>query len=139
LVTPCPASERWPLGYIVYERTSFEDETDLERTIERMITTHMPDDTPADRPLRFRSDLNYAPARDGFLLASPHATLAFRDNPLFEELGVVISQGTMGLNDVARHFLEEFSIDEAISRNWIKLLFDNGVLDEEPLYLETAP
>jgi radical SAM family RiPP maturation amino acid epimerase len=138
LVTPCLASERWPLGYIVYEQAFFRDETDLERTIGRMIATHMPDDIPADRPLRFRSDLKYSPRPNGFQLASPHAALAFRNNPLLDELGDVISQGTMCLNDVVHYFREEFSVDEDISRNWIKLLFDNGVLDEEPLRLEAA-
>ena len=133
LITPCPVSERWPLGYIVYERSEFTDARDLERTVERMIATHMHTDVPTDRPLRFRTDLRYSPRSDGFLLASPHLTLAFRDNPLMEVLGDLVNQGTMCLNDVTRYFRDEFDVDEDVCRNWVGLLFENGVLDEDPL------
>ncbi len=138
LITPCPVSERWPLGYIVYERAGFEDAADLERTVERMIATHMHTDVPADRPLRFRPDLKYSARPDGFLLASPHATLAFRDNPLLEVLGDLIDRGTMCSNGITSHFRDEFDVDEDVSRNWIGLLFENGVLDEDPLSGDAA-
>ena len=138
LVTPCPVSERWPLGYIVYERANFEDEMDLEHTIERMISAHMSTEIPADRPLRFRSDLKYSSEPDGFRLASPYANLAFRDNPLLEVLGNVISEGKSCLSHITNYFREEFGVEHDICRSWITLLFENGVLDEEPSPLNAA-
>lgn len=132
LVTPCPVSDRWPLGYIIYAHATFDNAADLSQVIARMIAAHMPAEAPPDRPLRFRTDLAYASGADGFTLTSPHASLAFRGNPLMDVFGDLIHQGTYRPDDVADILQREFAVGSDVTQEWVQLLFDSGVLDESP-------
>lgn len=133
LVSPCPASDRWPLGYIVYDSVIFSDGADFEHAIVGMMDRHMRPQIHSDWRLRFRSDLKYSPEPDGFRLFSANTTLSFRQNPLFEVLGELINEGNCSSKAINLLFKEEFDINFDISDMWVSFLFENGILDEEPL------
>ncbi|MCG8456025.1 MAG: radical SAM family RiPP maturation amino acid epimerase, partial [Holophagales bacterium] len=42
LVTPCKASDRWPLGYVIFDQTTFDSPADLKPAVEQMVDAHMP-------------------------------------------------------------------------------------------------
>jgi len=93
LVSPCPASERWPDGYIVHADAHFADAAELRALLRDW----------ADRPARlsltdtprFREDLRYEPLPEGFRLQQGERSLDFhqRRYPAMAQLGQLLSEG----------------------------------------------
>lgn len=132
LVSPCAASDRWPLGYFVHDEGRFEDAGELEALVEAMIERHMPETIrPRDR-VRFRRDLAYEPLDGGFRVSARWGRLTFDGNPFLEELGRIIAAGDRTAEEIAGHFGDRYGVEPDSVAGWLSLVFDNGVLDEEP-------
>ena len=138
LITPCPSSERWPLGYYVYDERTFTTGSDLDRVVDEMIATHMPLQAPADDVLRFRSDLTYRGTDDGFVVEGRYGRSAMTENPLLRDVGDAIADGRQTPTQIARGFAETYGMDEALPLGWIGQLFDLGLIDEEPRICATT-
>ena len=95
LISPCTADERRPLGYIVHDEATFEDETTLAAELCRMIDEAMsPVVRPDDRP-RFHDWLHYEELPDGFRLVG-----RFKGHATFEGEGR--SSAWRALGDLVR-------------------------------------
>jgi radical SAM family RiPP maturation amino acid epimerase len=57
LISPVPASERWPLGYRVYGQTNFRDAADFRRALEELIASGMRDHLRLEDLLSIPDDL----------------------------------------------------------------------------------
>jgi radical SAM family RiPP maturation amino acid epimerase len=132
LTTPCPSSDRWPLGYYLYDERTFTSGSDLDRIVEEMIARHMPLEAPADDVLRFRTDLAYRGTDDGFVLDGRYGTSSMTDNPLLRDVGDAIAEGSQTPMQIARCFAESYGLGEALPLGWIAQLFNLGLIDEEP-------
>lgn len=132
LITPCPSSERWPLGYYVYDERSFTSGSELENIVEDMIARHMPFRVPADDRLNFRPDLAYRGTEDGFVLNGRYGTSAMTENPLLRDVGDAIAAGNQTSSQIAREFSQSYGLEEELPLGWIGQLFDLGLIDEEP-------
>ena len=128
LISPCPANDRYPLGYRVYQEGTFTNVEDLRQFIEEAIEVHMPLTVqPEDRP-KFRPDLHYKTFADGFQLSTRHLTLKF---PHLKQLGELIRQGEMTVAEIA-NLLNLWGISTAHTYRSLNLLLTKGVLDDEP-------
>lgn len=87
LVTPCPASSRWPLGYVVYAERRFAGVEDFAWSLEAMVAEQMRADVPLECRLRFQPSLHYRAVYDGFVLAGRWHSESFR--PLIQLPGGV--------------------------------------------------
>lgn len=132
LISPCPADDRWPLGYVVFDEGGFVDADDLRAVVERMIDAHMPTTVARDRRVRFRRDLVPAGLGDGFQLSGPFGRHTFTGNPFLAELGALVEAGERTAEEIARSFMDRYGVEPCITFDWLNLLLDNGVLDEEP-------
>jgi hypothetical protein len=47
LISPCAASDRWPLGFVVYDDRHFQDGDDFRRVCEDLVRDHMVQGTPS--------------------------------------------------------------------------------------------
>lgn len=131
LISPCPASDRWPQGYMVFDEDIFTTGRDLKRLLERMIAKHMPVTVNPDRLIRFRPDLSYQARPDGFHLSTPYARHKIGPEPYLSYLGALIRQGHKTAAELAQ-ILEWSNIPSAQTYQTLNLLFRQGVLDEEP-------
>jgi radical SAM family RiPP maturation amino acid epimerase len=132
LISPCNVSDRWPLGYIVHDEAAFADGPELQAVLQRMINDHMPLAVrPADR-IRFRRDVSYEELSDGFTLAARFGKYTFNGNPYFGELGSVIRERDRTAAEIAAYFDARHDITPDITVEWLTLLLESGVLDEEP-------
>jgi radical SAM family RiPP maturation amino acid epimerase len=131
LISPCNASERWPLGYIVFDEGTFSDGQDLKVLLERMIDDNMPTEVRPQDLVNFRPDLKYESLADGFKLSNRIKTFKFRQESSLRELGEIIHQGGKTAEEIAS-MLEERGIPSAYTFHYLNLMLKKAVLDDEP-------
>lgn len=131
LISPCPANERWPNGYIIYDEGTFSDADSLKILLEEMIAKNMSLSVRYSDVIRFRRDLKYENMPDGFQLSTKYLTRKFRNQPYLKELGEVIQQGDKTAKEIV-HLFEKFGVPETNTLYSLNLLFSKGVLDEKP-------
>jgi radical SAM family RiPP maturation amino acid epimerase len=131
MVTPCPVSDAWPLGYSILGRAEFDGAMELKGRVEGMIKERMPLEFPADRVLKFRPDLEFRELDDGFEVYTKYMTRRFDGHPYLRELGTLIRKGTKTPAEVAS-ILEFYLAPAELVQQAINLAFENGVLDESP-------
>jgi hypothetical protein len=132
LISPCPASARWPQGYMIFDEGVFINGRDLKQLLERMIAEHMSLTVKSDHPLRFRPDLSYEARPDGFHLSTPYARHKFGHDPYLAHLGQMIWQGNKTAVEIAQ-VLEWRAIPSTQTYQTLDLLLRQGVLDEGPV------
>lgn len=132
LISPCSPCENWPLGYYIFDEAEFTDAGDLEKAIQDMINKHMsPFGLPT--PISFRKDLAYQRLIDGFKVSTEYGSQEFRGTHYLADLGEITHKGNRSTEEIVQHFIKN-SIPRDISLGWIKLLYDNGVLNVDPTF-----
>jgi radical SAM family RiPP maturation amino acid epimerase len=137
LVTPVPASERWPLGYRTFETRGFTTASDFKTTVNDMIARHMPSAPRPNVPVRFRDDLLYCRTADGFVLKSRGTRFALAGGTAVE-LGELIDRGECTPVEL-RAALIDAGADIFVIADLIQQLFDNGLLDDSADEEEAVP
>jgi radical SAM family RiPP maturation amino acid epimerase len=132
LISPCISSEKWPLGYYVYEERNFASGKELHEVVGTMIERHMPVGAPTDKVLRFRGDLLYRGTNEGFILDGLHGQETVGENPLLRDLGDALAGGRHTGAELARELAEGYGLERSIPLGWIDQLFAKGLIDEEP-------
>ena len=135
LISPCAASERWPLGFVLYGDRRFEDGRDFRRVCEELVCEHMFTRWPAGRAVRFRPSLHFHPLGSGFELRSTHHRWSIEaawQGAACHDLGAWINDGCHQPGELTellleRHFVSAFETEKQISQ-----LLREGLLDEEP-------
>ncbi|WP_445632368.1 radical SAM family RiPP maturation amino acid epimerase [Nostoc sp. DSM 114161] len=131
LISPCNASDRWPLGYIVYDEATFSDAKQLKILLERMIGDNMPLTVRQSELMSFRSDLEYESLADGFQLSTNLKTFRFRYDSYLNELGEIIHNGGKTAQEIVSIFDSRNVLPAYIFHN-LNLMLEKGVLDDEP-------
>ncbi len=131
LISPCPASDRWPDGYITYDQGTFTDIEDLKQLLERMIDRNMPLTVRPDDLIRFRSDWNYEELPNGFQISTRMMKRKFVNAPYLHRLGAMIVAGDKTALEIAEQFESE-GIPQVKIFDFLNSLLDKGVLDSEP-------
>ncbi|GGL79933.1 hypothetical protein GCM10010129_24470 [Streptomyces fumigatiscleroticus] len=131
LITPCNASDDWPLGYWVLDSGTFDTAADLRELTETMISRHMRSALRAADVVRARRDLTLS-VEDGFLRArSREQVVRIGDLPDPETVADLLTRGD--------HTAEDFAAARArtgvpflTTMAMLDGLFTRGLLDEEP-------
>jgi radical SAM family RiPP maturation amino acid epimerase len=135
LASPCAPSERWPLGYRVYDQARFETSADVRRIVEDMIERHVAR-TASELPvLRFQSCLRFEPTNGGFALFSPYLRQRFEatpETPFMARLGELIQSGQHSAERAIARLREEYGATRAAVEAALDELFQLGVLDDGP-------
>lgn len=137
LIAPCVASEKWPLGYVIFDRAEFDDADDLASSVDVMMAKHMPLELCPTTVVRFRPGLRYRVDFQGFELATKWRTAVYRDPirlpglPDYFTLGALIRRGEMTVAEIMDVFAARHVARDRTSE-YLQRLFDAGVLDDEP-------
>jgi radical SAM family RiPP maturation amino acid epimerase len=127
LISPCYASDRWPLGYTVHAEGTFRDSVEFRDVILRSVERSMTEHKEAGDRIAFREDLTYVERADGFVLTSRYRQHAAKQSRLVAQLGELIRCGTFTTGEITdRMILEGMSgLDVAA---WLDRLYQGGLL-----------
>lgn len=134
LVTPCNASDRWPLGHWVIDQDVFSDADDLRRQMTRMIAEHMPTHVKPEREVRFRGDLTWGVDGDD---STPNINSRFihhdiTNMPDLSDVAWEVSHRPGSAEEIAVRLELEKNIPLENSMYLMNHLFGRGLLEEEP-------
>jgi radical SAM family RiPP maturation amino acid epimerase len=134
LITPCNASEKWPLGYQIFQEGFFSDGDSLKKLLLEMIENHMPKYISRDDKISFRKDLNYNETPEGFTLTSAFIKQSFKYKKpeQFQCLTREIAQGKSTAIELAILLENKYAIAPQDTFHQLNFFFDKGFLDEEP-------
>ncbi|MET7775722.1 radical SAM family RiPP maturation amino acid epimerase [Streptomyces mirabilis] len=138
LITPCDASDRWPLGYWVLDKGTFDTGAELGELIETMIAKNMRTRLRLQDPVRLRPDVKVTVA-DGELRAvsrGQHLTLGQGD---LDDLAECLTRGMASAEELAVRREKRAGVPLTQTLAWLNSLFDEGLLDEEPEPLASEP
>ncbi|MFM6135091.1 MAG: radical SAM family RiPP maturation amino acid epimerase [Sphaerospermopsis kisseleviana] len=131
LVSPCPASDRFPNGYQVHDQATFTTIDELKTFLDKAIETYMPLSLRSGDRVRFRSDLKYEEFEDGFHVSTRFFTLKFRNDPYLKQLGQLILKGDKTVSQITS-LLNICGTSTPTTLKALNLMFAQGILDEQP-------
>jgi radical SAM family RiPP maturation amino acid epimerase len=137
LITPCPASPRWPNGYWILDRKVFSTPDHLGCIIDEMLERHCRSSLRYDETIRFRSDLRYEATSTGFKLNAYGCLRKYGSDDLpatyrMKELGQAIATGQFTAGQIALDFEDRYGREPENTFIQLNEIFDNGDLHEEP-------
>jgi len=133
LITPCNASQRWPLGYRVVNQGRFEDARSLRSLLLRLGQESMRSSLRAADPFRFRDDLRVARAGSGLLLDNRYTRRQIALPEAMQGLAGPMIEGEMTVAELA--LTCEQPLEETF-HFFNKMFFDQGFLEEEAEWVE---
>jgi radical SAM family RiPP maturation amino acid epimerase len=131
LVSPCPASEKWPLGYRIHAREVFRDAHDFKDKLLKIIEVCMENFPEKERPVAFREDLEYKKIPGGFQLKNKFKQYAFKGQQLWEIIGNLVAEGRFNRTTLIDR-LEEQGIDILTAISIIEILCEKGLINDTP-------
>jgi radical SAM family RiPP maturation amino acid epimerase len=134
LISPCTASDQWPLGYIVFDERRFSNAEQLDTAMTDVMACHMPDAIPADTPLRFHAWLDYEPHERGFQLSGRfHQCLIFQSNDDARQgerlatLGSLLNAGTYTTRQIVAQLENQLGVERETTMVMLTDCYDAGV------------
>jgi radical SAM family RiPP maturation amino acid epimerase len=127
LISPCNASARWPLGYIVHAEGTFRDAVEFRDVILRSIDECMRDHLAEGDRLAFREDLAYHAGPDGFVLTSAYREHAANGNPHIALLGELVRGGHLTTGQVTERLIRD-GMSALKATSWLQRLYQGGLL-----------
>jgi radical SAM family RiPP maturation amino acid epimerase len=130
LITPCAASERWPLGFRVIDEARFETAQGLSDQIETMIEQHMPTTLELHDLVRLQPNIRVRVGERGDVRLVSQLTLPIPDQPQPEQLAEWLAAGTHRVAELAEARWEQAGVAPEVTLLLLHELFDKGVLLE---------
>lgn len=134
LVSPCSSSERWPLGYWVYEEGHFKTADELADLLQGMVSRHLQDALTYRDPVAFRPDLRFAETPDSVVLTGLCTKTTMAPCEGIQVIGRLVAQGDLTAGELA--FTAEASDQLPLSDTFMILdtFWRSGLLDEDPVF-----
>jgi radical SAM family RiPP maturation amino acid epimerase len=135
LISPSRASDRWPLGYYVFDEGRFDTAEELGRLLRRMIDARMWESVEALPAVRFADGLAYEPVAEGFRLSTPYQVTTHTHPELgryLQELGGLIGEGRYPASDLALLAVYRHGVPTAATLTMLEAMFARGLLNELP-------
>ena len=132
LISPCPASERWPLGYQIFAEGHFATAEEFRRQLLHMTSEEvMPASIRFRQRVSLRQDLTCSLSPRGLTVSSPHLHQIFRGlaDPSLDKLGRMLSQRSYDAESIA------LEVDPDLAQVFLVLnqMLAAGVLEEASL------
>jgi radical SAM family RiPP maturation amino acid epimerase len=129
LMSPCRASNEWPLGFRVYAEGHFNNAKELRQSINKIINDCMPEKLSGDAIIRFRKDLAFENIPNGFTLTSPVRQHTLTGTKAHQRIGEIISEGPCTVSDVTRALIQE-GVDIFLAADLIQKLYEAALIEE---------
>ncbi|AEH78184.1 radical SAM family RiPP maturation amino acid epimerase [Sinorhizobium meliloti] len=130
LVTPVPASKRWPLGYRILDERFFKTPDGFREELQSMIDQHMRESPSPNLPIRFRGDLHYEAGNRHFHLRSRYNEYVILDDVAPISVGDLIACGDCTASEIAVRVIADGASALAVP-NLLEELHTEGLLEED--------
>ncbi|MBW4510396.1 MAG: radical SAM family RiPP maturation amino acid epimerase [Scytonematopsis contorta HA4267-MV1] len=137
LISPCPANEEYPNGYIIFEQGNFCDIKELKNILEKMIANHMDLSLRDNDIICFRSDMVYERISSGFKLSARYLTRNFNVRPYLQDVADFICKGNQPVGQIIA-FSQTLGISRAETLYFLTTLFNKGVFEINYNFLENS-
>lgn len=138
LISPCTASEQWPLGYIVFGRWHFTDAAGLRDILREVTSEYMPASLKAHDEVRLQPSLTVRNEDGKFRLANRFFNLDFSSLLEPEHLSHAIESGCQTVAEIADARHEKWGIPHVWTHRELSILLNEGVLCD-PVARQAAP
>lgn len=129
LITPCPASDRWPLGYRILETGRFGSSEELRALLAGMIGRHMLPALKPDQEIRFGEDIPRS--RDPrHPRASAPLWASLDGHPRPDDLAALIAAGDRTAGEIALDLERRHGVPMPQTFFALDRLLASGVLQE---------
>lgn len=132
MITPCNASERWPLGYWVLAESTFNTPTELRNFIEESIAQHAHPRLRLTDTLKLRSDLSWSTDADEFCVTSVWLKVTFRQQQHARFLLEMLEEGVHTAEEIALQRELDFGIPLEETFFLLCGMYKKGLFNEEP-------
>ncbi|MGH3166550.1 MAG: radical SAM family RiPP maturation amino acid epimerase [Trebonia sp.] len=133
LITPCNATDRWPLGYWVLAEGTFNSAAELRDLMTSMIDENIRESLSVRDIVRLRPDVRLIVDEDETLrVVSPGLGLGLGRQPRARKLAGALAAGTNTVEQVARWRMRDAGVPPVRTLAILDRLFINGFFDEEP-------
>lgn len=132
LITPCDANDRWPLGYWVLGRGTFDTPAELRELAGSLIREHMREWLRPGDVVRLRPDIQVIVEQGRLEAVSRGHGMAVSHLPDVDAFAALLTEGTHTAEDiaVARDRVAGVALPETFAV--LGHLFAQGLFDEEP-------
>ena len=131
LISPCPVSDDWPLGYRVHARGKFGSPAGLGEFIRATMEECMPVSPPPNQTLGLRPGLAWRQSLGSLVFSTPVARLRLPGGGKLAWMLPLLEQGDLTLGQlVDRAPAAGLGPLEAMAA--LELLFEKGLLDDTP-------
>lgn len=130
LISPCYTSNKWPLGYRVFDEQEFSDAGSFRRAVEQLIDDNMHNALRSERVIGFRDDLYYRLTDQGFVLTSPNQVHHFKGGTPFKILGNAIAAGEKTFDELCDLIFDASDVNPIAGITVVNKLYENGFLNE---------
>lgn len=130
LVTPVPASKRWPLGYRILDERFFKTPDGFREELQSIIDQHMRESPSPNLPIRFRGDLHYEAGNRHFHLRSRYNEYVILDDVAPISVGDLIACGDCTASEMAVRVIADGASALAVA-NLLEELHTEGLLEED--------
>ena len=135
LITPCRATDSWPLGYMTYQEATFQDAAELDELIEGMFERHMPVGVQELTTVSLAWFLRLEQGESGFALISEFTQVNCADTSrpdYMKRLGQLIAEGNSSADTIAFLLSYQFRVPPQRTIDYLESMFRLGVFCEEP-------
>jgi radical SAM family RiPP maturation amino acid epimerase len=131
IITPCNASERWPLGYRVLAEETLESSSNIEQILLRMLNNSLNDRLQADDRLVAYSGIKFTATDSNSLCATKNGyTFSLPNISNASHLAELLQGGEMSVAEICAK-QSKLGVENLYTSITLNQLFDQGLFDED--------
>ena len=135
LVTPAKSNKKWPYGFWIYESAKFKDAQELKNIMNSMINKYMLEALEEDSIIAFLKGFELEIDKDCISLSTNNSKIEVDYGevlPGLKEIAGIISKDNHTAKQIVDIMKEKHNQKESDTWDTLNLLFQDGLLDEEP-------
>lgn len=132
LISPCNASDNWPLGYWIIAQGTFNSGGELRDLMQSMIDENMPESLGVLDKVRLRPDVKLVVEGSRLRVLSMGLGLNFDNQPHPGELAALLTAGSNTVEQITLHRRAKTGVAPTETLALLDQLFARGFTDVEP-------
>jgi hypothetical protein len=131
IITPCNASERWPLGYRVLGESNFTSVDEIDPLIHKMLDTYLNNTLSAEDTLIPYRGIVFSSKDDSTLIATKNGySLSLPGVSYAGEFAEYLQNESLTVSEICAKRSQR-GVDSLYTSITLNQLFDQGIFDED--------